>query len=111
MRLQKPDREAAAARREKHTGVGYTPYARLAKSEACNCAYSWASSIWYCDIARIPEAFHARPDGERTAAALLPFREACGYREDDSRLSRGMSLRVLQGGCRWCRLGASTGRR
>jgi hypothetical protein len=78
MRSQKPDREAAAARREKYTDVGYTPYARLARSEACNCAYSWASSIWCWDIARIPEAFHARPDRERTAAALLPFREACG---------------------------------
>jgi hypothetical protein len=34
--------------------------------------------MWYRDIARIPEAFLARPDGERTAAALLPFREPCG---------------------------------
>jgi TctA family transporter len=59
-------------------------------SEACNCAYSWASSIWCCDITRIPEAFLARPDAESTAAALLPFRECV-------RLEGGRAHNACQG--------------
>jgi hypothetical protein len=68
-----------------------TPRTRGSQSrEACNCAYSWASSIWCCDITRIPEAFLARPDAESTAAALLPFREGV-------RLKGGRALNACQG--------------
>lgn len=56
---------------------------------ACSeCAYCWASST----MARIPEAYSGRPEGERTAADLLPFWARCGLRVDDEGRS----------GCSWC---------
>jgi hypothetical protein len=42
-----------------------------------------ALSIWCCDIARGSRNLPDDPNGERTAAALLPVWEPCGSREGD----------------------------